>query len=349
MRSFREKYNDEEILKQLKNHYRKNSGISAKSFDADKRTCSVSTVSIRFGSWKNGLERAGLKEKELKKYSDEEILDQIRKYYMKKGKHTRDGFDKDRTVCSSWVVFNRFGSWENALKKAGIKPRVKLTRELVIEQLKECYSRNGRIDKEIFDKDKETCSSSHATWLLGGWNKALEEAGLKVKKEYVEYDKIKLLEILREKVETGEFIHKADVNEIKGIPSYTYIYKLWNWKELSQILGLKRKTHKYTKKEIIEKYKEVKNDLKYWRGKFSYTEFNEITGIGSGTIVTHFGSVKKFLNEIKEKEIHEFVKVTHTKEEILKMYKEYSIKIGKGDIGASQNEIDEGFIIRVVF
>ena len=265
---------------------------------------------------------------------------------MKNGKHTREGFDKDRTVCSSWVVFNRFGSWENALKKAGIKPRIKLTRELVTEQLKECYARNGRIDKEIFDKDKETCSSSHVAWLFGGWNKALEETELKAKKEYVEYDKTKLLEILREKAKTGEFKHKTDVNEIKGIPSYTYIYKLWNWNELSLILGLKRKTHKYTKKEIIEKYKEVKNELSYWRGKFSYAEFNEKTGIGSGTIVAHFGSVKNFLNEIKEKEIHEFVKVTHTKEEILKMYKEYSIKIGKGDIGASQNEIDEGFIYK---
>ena len=346
MTNSRNKYSDEEILKQLKEHYQKNLGISVKSFTADKEACSVRTVTQRFGSWKNALEKAGLKEKELKKYRDKDILEQIRKYYMKNGKHTREGFDKDRTVCSSWVVFNRFGSWENALKKAGIKPRIKLTRELVTEQLKECYARNGRIDKEIFDKDKETCSSSHVAWLFGGWNKALEETELKAKKEYVEYDKTKLLEILREKVKTGEFIHRNDVEDIKGIPSYEYIKKLWSWKELSQILGLKRKVHKYTKKEIIEKYKEVKNELSYWRGKFSYAEFNEITGIGNDTIVKYFGSIRNFINEIKEKEMQELKKVTHTKEEILKMYKEYSIKIGKGDTGASQNEIDEGFIYK---
>ena len=346
MSNTREKYSDNEIIMQLKAHFRKNSSISVTSFTADRKTCSVTTVAHRFGSWKKGLEKAGLKEKELKKYSDEEILEQLRKYYNKKVKHTKEGFDRDRTVCSSWVVFNRFGSWENALIKAGIKPRIKLTKEVVIEQLKECYARNGIINKEIFDEDKETCSSSYVAWLFSGWNNALEEAGLKTKKEYVEYDKIKLLEILKEKVETGEFIYRNDVKEIKGIPSYQYIYKLWSWKELSQILGLKRKVHRYTKKEIVEKYKEVKKELNYWHGKFSYAEFNEKTGIGSDTIVKYFGSIKNFLNEIKEKEMQEFVRVTHSKEELLKMYKEYSIKIGKGDIGASQHEIDEGFIYK---
>ena len=206
MTNSRNKYSDEEILKQLKEHYQKNLGISVKSFTADKEACSVRTVTQRFGSWKNALEKAGLKEKELKKYRDKDILEQIRKYYMKNGKHTREGFDKDRTVCSSWVVFNRFGSWENALKKAGIKPRIKLTRELVTEQLKECYARNGRIDKEIFDKDKETCSSSHVAWLFGGWNKALEETELKAKKEYVEYDKTKLLEICSGQVKLLQYV-----------------------------------------------------------------------------------------------------------------------------------------------
>ena len=344
MRNTREKYSNDEIIMQLKDHFRENSCITVHSFNADKKTCSVVTVANRFGSWKKGLEKAGLKEKELKKYSDEEILEQLRKYYNKSGKHTRYGFDRDRTVCSSWVVFNRFGSWENALRKAGIKPRVKLTKEVVTKQLKECYARNGVINMKIFDEDKETCSSGYVVWLFNGWNNALEEIGLKAKKEYVEYNKTKLLEILKQKAATGELVHRNDVKNIKGIPSYLYIYKLWSWKELSQILGLKRKAYKYTKKEIIEKYEEVKKDLSYWRDRFSYAEFNKKTGIGSETIKKYFGSIKNFLNEIKEKEMQEFVRVTHTKEELLKMYKEYSIKIGKGDIGASQHEIDEGFI-----
>jgi hypothetical protein len=126
MSSTGRKYRDDEIIMQLKNHFNKNSGISVTSFTADKKTCSVSTVALRFGSW------------------------------------------------------------ENALRKAGIEPRIKLTKEVVIKQLKECYARNGRIDKEIFNKDKETCSSSHVVRLFSGWNKALEEAGLKTRKKYVQ-------------------------------------------------------------------------------------------------------------------------------------------------------------------
>ena len=79
MSNTREKYSDNEIIMQLKAHFRKNSSISVTSFTEDRKTCSVTTVAHRFGSWKKRLEKAGLKEKGLKKYGDEEIVEQLRK------------------------------------------------------------------------------------------------------------------------------------------------------------------------------------------------------------------------------------------------------------------------------
>ena len=47
-----------------------------------------------------------------KRYSDEEILLQLKNYYKKNEKITQYGFSKDKTVCEPYAVIIRFGSWE---------------------------------------------------------------------------------------------------------------------------------------------------------------------------------------------------------------------------------------------
>ena len=118
MSDLRKKYSDEELLEQLKKHYSKKSHISKKSFKEDRTTCSVGTISLRFGNWTNGLQKAGLNKKDLKKYSDEEILSQLRDHYKRNGKITRKSFNADETVCSVRKVEIALGSWTKAVKKA---------------------------------------------------------------------------------------------------------------------------------------------------------------------------------------------------------------------------------------
>ena len=61
-----QRYSNEDMLEQLRDHYKRNSGISKRSFDSDKSVCSVSAVSSRFGSWAKGLQNAGFNVKELR-------------------------------------------------------------------------------------------------------------------------------------------------------------------------------------------------------------------------------------------------------------------------------------------
>ena len=75
-----------------------------------------------------------------KRYSDEEILLQLKNYYKKNEKITQYGFSKDKTVCEPYAVIIRFGSWEEGLKRAGIKYRV---RELSVEEKKEEIRSSG--------------------------------------------------------------------------------------------------------------------------------------------------------------------------------------------------------------
>ena len=101
----------------LRKYYRKNGKYS------------ITTINKRFGSWKNALEKAGIKdntEKKISKYENfEEVLlndlkkvaklkksnESLRSFYLKNGKHS----------FSSYYI--KFGSWSKALEKAGLLPK----------------------------------------------------------------------------------------------------------------------------------------------------------------------------------------------------------------------------------
>ena len=165
---------------------------------------------------------------------------------------------------------------------------------------------------------------------------------------YIEYDKEKLLLLLKKKVKIGELRYRTDIEKIEEIPSWTYISKLWTWDELVKILKLKRRVYAYTDEEIMGKYAELKKRKKYKGERISSVIMKKETGIGFETVRDHFGSWNIFLRLMNEKERTEMTKVTHTKEEILEMYRKFSIKIGKGETGATESDLEsEDFPYRV--
>ena len=291
MISIKNEYSKEEIIKQLRDYYSKNSDMDSRSFDRDKKTCSRSTIRIMFGSWGNALEEAGLPARDKNTYTKEKIIEHLWDHYKRNPEMTRTSFEKDKNVCSSSIVFIRFGSWENALVTAGISLK-KITRENMLEQLIDYYQRNGEITRRGFGKDRNVCSSSVVVRCFGSWSKALEEAGIGKPKEYIEYDKKKLLKILETKVKTGELKYKIDITKIKGIPSIQTIEKLWKWSELTKILRLERKLHSYTDEMIIEKYKKVKREKKYEQNRLTSTVFSRMSGVSSATLFNHFETTK---------------------------------------------------------
>ena len=112
------------------------------------------------------------------KYTNEEVLNQLRDFLKRNGNITVNSFKADKTVCAVNTVIRRFGSWNKALKKIGLTPKEKYTKEEIVEQLIDCYRRNGKVTVHIFDADKTLCSSSVVLDRFGSWTKALEEVGL---------------------------------------------------------------------------------------------------------------------------------------------------------------------------
>ena len=99
-RDIKKKYTDEELLNSLKRFYEKNGRVPvANDFNNDPKYPSDSTIIIRFGTWNNAIEMAGLSEKRL--YTEEDLLNGIWRFY----KENRD------LEVFSYYAYQRFGGF----------------------------------------------------------------------------------------------------------------------------------------------------------------------------------------------------------------------------------------------
>jgi hypothetical protein len=119
------------------------------------------------------------------KYSEDDILGYILDFYEENGYAHSGEFNSDSQYPSVQTVYNLFGSWNNALKEAGLEVnRERLDRRDIIEELKRFKDEYGRIDSESFDKDTSYPSVGVVQREFGSWNDGLEEAGISLSHEY---------------------------------------------------------------------------------------------------------------------------------------------------------------------
>ena len=93
-----------------------------RDINSDNNMPSIMAYTHRFKSWNNALKMAGFSVIEpYPKYTDEELIDLLKAKAKRLGcAPTHKDVDSDTNMPSSRTYFNRFGSWHNALKIAGI-------------------------------------------------------------------------------------------------------------------------------------------------------------------------------------------------------------------------------------
>lgn len=157
------------------------------------------------------------------------------------------------------------------------------------------------------------------------------------KKGYIEYDKDILLDLIREKIEKKELQHISKIGTLRGMPSYRYIKKLWTAGELNEIFGIKPKVYSYTNGEIIKEYYRIREKYEVVTSDIMKRE----TGICIDSIRTRFGSWNKFQMFLGEQPARKLKRVEHTNEELIKLYREISLKTGKEVYGATFSDLKE--------
>jgi sulfur relay (sulfurtransferase) DsrC/TusE family protein len=107
-----------------------------KDFISNSKFPDPSTYSNNFDSWSNALELARIDTKEHgNKYTERELLDFIIDFYNINGKNpTTKDFNRLPGYPDSSTYRQRFGSWPNAIKKAGLTPKRETPRKYKTEE-----------------------------------------------------------------------------------------------------------------------------------------------------------------------------------------------------------------------
>lgn len=137
-------------------------------------------ASVRIGEAELAAFRAGLR----RRYTDEEILDELRAAAQRTGRSpTMREFAKDPQVqVHPQTVIEHFGTWNAAKRAAGLFPRRFLTRDELLEQLRVLGSELGRTPtaRDLTARRRSFPSASLYAHTFGSLGNALREAGFEV-------------------------------------------------------------------------------------------------------------------------------------------------------------------------
>jgi len=170
---------DEDLISDLKKvaENLKSNSLSKKDYLKYGRF-NYSTITRRFGSWNKAIGLAGLEIENFSKLSVDELLKDLKEVSIKLNKSslTRDEYIKIGKYSTD--SFRRhFGSWFNALEKAGLEKthNLNISNEELFENLEEIWTRLGRQPNfgEI-SKPLSKYSGSAYSRRFGSWRKALE-------------------------------------------------------------------------------------------------------------------------------------------------------------------------------
>jgi hypothetical protein len=119
-----------------------------------------------------------------RRYTDEEILDQLRACSKRLGRSPtmKEFGDDEATTVHPQTVIEHFGSWNKAKRLAGLVPRRFATREELLGLLRELGARLGRVPtaKDV-DANRGWMPSKSLYWhTFGSLTNALREAGFDV-------------------------------------------------------------------------------------------------------------------------------------------------------------------------
>ena len=218
-------YSKEELINLLVK-FKKNKGFSPRTedFKNDLNLPAPTTYFKRFGSWNNALEKAGLEINVKKGYTKEELILTLKNLSkdLKRTPMMKDLVPR-KDLPEASVFKDNFGSWNNALKVAGLEVKYrfrKWKKEEIIFWLKKKYEELGKTPGiRDFDKDKDAPAKNTVRKLFGNWTIALREANIPVKRFHSKEELIKLLQKLAR--ELNKTPTRTDMNKAKGYPSYT--------------------------------------------------------------------------------------------------------------------------------
>ncbi len=206
----------------------------------------------RFGSWSDAVEAAELDSDSVgrQQYTDAKLLEELEFVAEELGQTPRaTDMDKYGDIAPATFV-NRFGSWDEALEKAGYDPDEnaagkQYTNQELVSELQKLAKSIGRSPTTVEMNESGKYSSSVYLDRFDSWENALVEADLdpentKSSKKYSDEELIAELHRLRDKL--GDIPTTTDM-EAHGKYSYaTYVSRFDSWEKALKTSGVSSRT-----------------------------------------------------------------------------------------------------------
>jgi len=186
LNDYRKELTDEEIIEDIKRVAQEleHDYISISTY----RKCghySQTAIQGHFGTWKNALSIAGLRNErtksELKRIKNEDYYADLQRIAKQLNKDTVL-YEEYRQYgkYSIWHVFSRFKTWDKALLAAGLQPtglaRSRIDEQTLFDELERIWTKLGRqpTSTDITKGNISKYSLDTYKRRFGGWRKALE-------------------------------------------------------------------------------------------------------------------------------------------------------------------------------
>ncbi|MEX3914328.1 hypothetical protein AB4672_21380 [Bacillus paralicheniformis] len=238
------KYTDEDLIEILQQKA-KELGRSPKA----KEVKQWATIRKHFGSFKKGLEVAGLtpsKRTRKRTYTESDLIEILRQKETELGRPPRI-----REVKQSATIIKHFGSFNAGLEAAGLTPittrkrKRTYTESELIEILQQKAKELGRAPKLREVKQNATIKRH-----FGSFNAGLKAAGLTPNRTYTESD---LIEILQQKAkELGRAPKTREVKQAGAIIKHFGSFSKGLEAAGLELNKTKSRRKTYTKKKLIE-------------------------------------------------------------------------------------------------
>jgi len=237
LNDYRKELTDEEIIKDIKRVAQEleHDYISISTY-RKRGKYSQTAIQGHFGTWKNALSIAGLRNErtksELKRIKNEDYYADLQRIAKQLNKDTVL-YEEYRQYgkYAAEHVFSRFKTWDKALLAAGLQPtglaRSKIDEQTLFDELERIWTKLGRqpTSTDIIKGDISKYSLDTYKRRFGGWRKALEvfveyinsDISEQIDEEEIREDNINSQDNTSENVDIEKSLHKKEHKTSRNI------------------------------------------------------------------------------------------------------------------------------------
>jgi len=206
----------------------------------DQGKFGVTTISREFGSWNTALELAGCEPNKEMNVPEERLINELTRLRDKLGRPpTAEDMLRDGAY-SVGTFDRRFGSWNNALQRAGFElhNRRNIPQDELVDELRRLSSKLGRTPTAVDMQSHGRFGYATYPTTFGSWNDAIRAADLSVNVRSG-IPQSELISELRSLADTiGRAPTRREMDQQGQFDSSTYSHRFGTWNDALRAAGI---------------------------------------------------------------------------------------------------------------